>query len=126
MTPSAFKDYIKEMSESEKHAVRSNLILLPQHLLSRDYTTGTVLQYNQQGWEGEISDYRSRLLKLIEKRRGLKPVLNSVDLPGAYGLALRAVTKKFKEQCFTFPRSCPYSLEDAVGPEVWRKLNRLG
>ena len=49
MTPSAFKDYIKEMSESEKHAVRSNLILLPQHLLSRDYTTGTVLQYTGVG-----------------------------------------------------------------------------
>jgi hypothetical protein len=33
MTMLKFRDYIKEMSESEKHAARSNLILLLQHTL---------------------------------------------------------------------------------------------
>jgi hypothetical protein len=123
MTMLKFKDYIKEMSESEKHALRSNVILLLQHLLSRDYTKGTILQYNLQGWNDEIADYRSRLLKLITKRAGLKPMLKGIDLPGVHALALRAVEKKFKGQGFSLPDSCPYSLEQIVGSDVWRKLN---
>jgi hypothetical protein len=122
MTMLTFKDYVKEMGESEKHAVRSDLILLLQHLLSREYTTGITFQYNQKRWDDEIAEYRSRLLKLITKRRSLKPVLRNIDLSSAYGLAWKAIDDKFKGR-FVFPRSCPYTLEQAVGPDVWRKLN---
>jgi hypothetical protein len=77
------KDYVKEMGEFEKQAVRSTLIVLLQHLLSRDYATGMVLRYNLPGWDDEIAEFRSRLLKLIGNRSGLKAVLTNTDLSKA-------------------------------------------
>jgi hypothetical protein len=50
-------------------------------------------------------------------------MLKGIDLPAVHALALRAVEKKFKAQGFSFPHWCPYSLEQIVGPDVWRKLN---
>jgi Domain of unknown function DUF29 len=116
-----FRESISEMSRSDKHAVRSNLTVLLQHLLKRDCVKGTILRNNQRKWEDEIEESRRRLLGLVTKHPGLKAEFRDISLPSIYADALKTVEKEY--EALPFRHSSPYTLQQVVGSRVWRQLN---
>jgi len=95
---------LEDMGKSNKHALKSRIIVLVTHLLKWQYQ-----QENQStSWEGSIKEQRRRLALLLKDFPSLKNAINEAIQEG-YDDAVEWAADETGFKKNTFPSQCPYT-----------------
>jgi hypothetical protein len=73
------EEYQRDMGTSDKHALRSHLTGLLEHLLKLNLTQGQILSENRKLWQDEVDEHRARLLNLITRHPGVKSEFSRIN-----------------------------------------------
>jgi hypothetical protein len=103
---------IEAMSKAQKHALKSNLVVLLMHLLKYQYQT----YKRSSSWVYTIVEHRRRLLYIVEDSPSLKRYFREV-FNQCYQDARKDAATETKLSLDTFPIECPFSLEDVINPD---------
>jgi predicted DNA-binding ribbon-helix-helix protein len=105
---------IDSLGRNQRHELRSRLRVLLMHLLKWQY------QPERQGPSGEstISEQRIHIDELLSDSPSLKPQVPTT-LPHAYGLSRQSAHRKTRLPLFTFPETCPYTVEQVLDDTFW-------
>jgi hypothetical protein len=105
-------DEIESMGRKDKKAVKSNLAVVLMHLLKHEFQP----KRRSRSWLDSILEHRQRLRDDLAESPSLRGHLEAV-FPAAYADArARAITQTGLPER-AFPRTSPYTLEEALDPE---------
>jgi hypothetical protein len=107
---------LESMGRSEKHALKSLLTRLLEHLLKLAYWKSE-RDYNRRGWEGEITNFRIQINNLLEDSPSLRAYLATV-FDKSYKDARKIVIKITGLNPKTFPTEPTATLEEVLD-EDW-------
>jgi hypothetical protein len=103
---------IEWMGRKDKKSIKSNLVIVLLHLLKHEFQP----KRRSRSWLDSILEHRQRLRDDLEESPSLRGHLEAV-LPDAYADArARAITQTGMSDG-PFPRTSPYTLEQALDPE---------
>jgi hypothetical protein len=103
---------IEWMGRNDKKSIKSNLVIVLLHLLKHEFQP----KRRSRSWLDSILEHRLRLRDDLEESPSLQGHLEAV-LPDAYADArARAITQTGMSER-AFPRTSPYTLEQALDPE---------
>jgi hypothetical protein len=103
---------IEWMGRKDKKSIKSNLFIVLLHLLKHEFQP----KRRSRSWLDSVLEHRQRLRDDLEESPSLRGHLEAV-LPDAYADArARAITQTGMSER-AFPRTSPYSLEQALDPE---------
>jgi hypothetical protein len=102
---------IEAMARKDRKAVKSNLIVLLIHLLRYQYQP----EQRSNSWRGSVLEHRRRLRDDFEESPSLRPQAASV-FARAYTDAREQASVETGLALKAFPRSSPYTLEQALDP----------
>jgi hypothetical protein len=102
-------DEIEDMGRSAKKAIKSNLLVLLTHLLKFQFQPDE----RSSGWHGSIVEHRRRLRDDFEESPSLRPYAAEV-FGRAYADAREQASAETGLPLRSFPRSCPYTLEQTL------------
>jgi hypothetical protein len=100
---------IEDMGKSQRRALESRLEVLLAHLLKWQFQP----EGRSPSWRATIRLQRSRIHKLLREMPSLRAVLPK-QLPDAYENASLAAVGETGLPDETFPKLCPYSLEQIL------------
>jgi Domain of unknown function DUF29 len=100
---------IEDMGRSARKAIKSNLIVLLTHLLKFQFQR----EQRCSGWRGSVVEHRRRLRDDFEESPSLRPYAAEV-FARAYGDAREQASAETGLPLRSFPRSCPYTLEQTL------------
>lgn len=111
---------IESMGRSDKRALRSNLEQLLMHLLKWKY------QANKRtgSWQRSIQEHRNRIREDLEDSPSLKPYFNEV-FDKCYQNALDYAVSETYLPLTTFPKTCPFTVEEILDPGFLPKEKSL-
>ena len=116
-------DLMMEMSKSDHNELESRLSTVVQHMLKLD-NLPHLLSYNSRIWQNTIGRERGVILDLLDNRKpGLKPQLTQELVNKAYKVARAKVSAEFPRP--GYHATCPYSLEEVVGSDVFSLLKNF-
>jgi hypothetical protein len=102
---------IEAMARKDKKAIKSNLVVLLTHLLKHQFQP----EQRSSGWRGSIVEHRRRLRDDFEESPSLGPYAAEV-FARAYTDAREQASAETGLPLRAFPRSSPYTLEQALDP----------
>jgi hypothetical protein len=100
---------IEDMGRSARKAIKSNLIVLLTHLLKFQFQP----EQRSSGWRGSVVEHRRRLRDDFEESPSLHPSAAEA-FARAYGDAREQASAETGLPLRSFPRSCPYTLEQTL------------
>jgi len=105
---------LEDMGKSNIRELENRLVILIAHLLKWQFQTA-----QQSGsWRGSIIEQRVQILRLLRKIPSLKRELpNAVS--DAHPDALNLAIKETKLSASTFPKECPYSIEQLLDEDFY-------
>ena len=103
---------IKDMGRSEKNALESNLIVLLMHLLKWKYQP----EKQSGSWRRSIREHRRRILKAFKNSPSLKRYFEVV-FDESYQEARKQAADETELSLNTFPKNCPFKIEEILDPE---------
>ena len=103
---------IEAMGRKEKHAIRSNLIVLLMHLLKYRYQPDK----RSKSWLSTIFEHRDRIEVELEDSPSLQPYLEDI-WSECYSKARKKASLETGLPLSTFPESCPFSQAETLDPE---------
>lgn len=113
---------LQDMGKGHIHELESRFIVLIAHLLKWQY------QYQQLNerwetflggsWRSSIIEQRVQIVKLIRENPSLKRKLPDI-IAKAYPDAVYMAIKETKLPASTFPKNCPYTLEQLFDDEFY-------
>ncbi|WP_339390646.1 DUF29 domain-containing protein [Crocosphaera watsonii] len=103
---------IKDMGRSEKNALESNLIVLLMHLFKWKYQP----EEQSGSWRGSIREHRRRILKAFKNSPSLKRYFEVV-FDESYQEARKQAADETGRSLNTFPKNCPFKIEEILDPE---------
>ncbi|MGK7931619.1 MAG: DUF29 domain-containing protein [Microcystaceae cyanobacterium] len=100
---------IEAMGKSQKHALKSNLIVILMHLLKYQYQP----EKRSNSWRYTIREHRRRVITLLEDSPSLKPYLTEV-FEGCYDYGVKEAADETGLSRNIFPVKSPFSLEETL------------
>jgi hypothetical protein len=101
-------EYLTDMARRDRREVKSRLVTLLTHVLKWVHQP----DHRTRGWRGTIIEQRQELAELAT--RGVLRNHAEAILPEAYAEAVERATAETGLRGETFPRECPYSLEQLL------------
>jgi Domain of unknown function DUF29 len=105
-------DEIEDMGRSEKHRLKSNLIVVLLHLLKWEYQRS----HRSRSWAGSIIEHRGRIQDALKDSPSLKPYLEDI-LAEAYTRALKQALAETGLPADTFPAECDYEIAQILNDD---------
>lgn len=99
----------EDMGKRERRSLKSNLVILLQHLLKWQYQP----ERRSGSWKGTIIEHRQRLRDQFEESPSLRNYLLTV-LPSAYTNAVERAANETGLEILVFPIDFPYAFEDIL------------
>jgi hypothetical protein len=96
---------IEDLSRRQRHAVRSRLGRLIQHLLTWQFQP----EKRSTSWQRTIAQQRDAISVLLEESPSLKPGFAS-QVGEAYAVAARLAAIEMRCDVKALPESCPYTM----------------
>jgi hypothetical protein len=113
---------LEDMGKSNRRELKSRLVVLIAHLLKWQY------QYEQLqdlwktftggSWRATINNQRTELIDLLKDSPSLKRFLTDV-VSEAYPSALELVIEETNLPESTFPKTCPYTIEQLLDKKFY-------
>jgi uncharacterized protein DUF29/YdaS antitoxin of YdaST toxin-antitoxin system len=103
---------IESLGRSEKNEIENRLGVLLMHLLKWQYQA----KRRSGSWQSTIIEQRARILKRLQLSPSLRDYPGEV-LKEEYGLARERAAAESGLAISTFPKSCPYSIEQVLDPD---------
>jgi hypothetical protein len=100
---------IDAMGRRERKSLKSNLVILLQHLLKWQYQSAL----RGGSWKGSIVEHRQRIRDDLEDSPSLKPYLPEI-LASAYGDAIDRAAAETGLPASQFPTDCDYTLDQIL------------
>lgn len=105
---------VESMGKSEESDLESRLEILFMHLLKWVYEP----ELRGKSWVNSIKEQRRKIPRRLKKNPGLKSKLPEIILE-AYQDARESAADETGLPEQTFPKECPWALEEALNPEFW-------
>lgn len=105
---------IETLGRSDRREVDSRLVVLLMHLLKWRYQTGK----RSKSWRVTIDGQRYQLEKLLKESPSLRAQLDTF-VAEAYPGAIRAAAVETGLPASTFPRECPWTVDQVMNEEFW-------
>ena len=105
---------IEDMGKNLKRELVSRLEILFIHLLKWQYQPG----HHGNSWRYSIDEQRAKLVDHLEDNPSLKPQLPEA-VERSYRYAIRGAAKETGLPGNTFPKSCPWTYEQALNVNFW-------
>ncbi len=105
---------VESMGKSEESELESRLEVLFMHLLKWIYEP----QLRGKSWVNTIKEQRRKVPRRLQKNPGLKSKLEVITKE-AYEDARQSAADETGLPEQTFPKECPWTLEEALNPEFW-------
>lgn len=102
---------IESLSRSDKRALKSHLIIILMHMLKLKYQPDKVYYFNS--WTSSISNSKRELKLIIEDSPSLKNHLKECFVK-TYQEAVNEASKETGLKKGSFPKECPWSLEEVT------------
>ncbi len=106
---------VDALGKSQRHAVKSLLRRLLEHLLKRCYVP---LPECYAGWQREIRNFRNDLQDILEDAPSLRNFASEI-LPQCYGRALQSVQEDYPRIAFPSTWLEDYDLEALLNDQFW-------
>jgi hypothetical protein len=105
---------VESMGKSEESDLESRLEILFMHLLKWVYEP----ELRGKSWVSTIKEQRRKIPRRLKKNPGLKSKLEEITAE-AYEDARQSASDETGLPEQTFPKHCPWGLEEALNPEFW-------
>lgn len=102
-------DEIEDMGKRERKSLKSNLTIVLLHLLKWQYQPDR----RSNNWKSSLIEHRRRIRDDLRDSPSLKPYLEDV-FDECYADAVEQAIAETDLPAETFPRSCPYTLAEAL------------
>lgn len=102
-------DEIRSMGRSEKKSLKSNLVILLQHLLKYSYQPSK----RTNSWRLTIEEHRYRVKEDLQDSPSLKPFFQEV-LAECYQQAKKRASLETKLSINAFPKESPFTIEQIL------------
>ena len=112
---------IEDVGKSEERALESRLAVLIAHLLKWQY------QPEKRGasWRLMIAEQRRMIHRRLKKTPSLQNALHDPDwISDAWTDGCTLAAKETAIARATFPKSCPWDINDTLGDEFWPDCQR--
>ena len=113
---------LEDMGKSNLRELASRFIILIAHLLKWQFQLDTLTErwkeFEAKSWRNTIIEQRTQILFLLKKVPSLKTSLQNARAD-AYPEALRVAIKETNLAPDSFPRDCPYSVEQILNEEFF-------
>jgi hypothetical protein len=103
---------IESMGRKDKKAIQSNLVVVVAHLLKYQFQP----DQRSASWRGSIAEHRRRLRYDLAESPSLRAHAVAV-FAQAYADAREQASAETDLPLAAFPEHCPYTLEQALGPQ---------
>ncbi len=101
---------VESMGKSQRRSLESRLTVLIMHLLKWEYQP----ERQSNSWRSTIVTQRKEIKRLLRDSPGLKPTVNEIIIEIFHdAVELAAIETGLPET--TFPKNCPYSIEQIMG-----------
>jgi hypothetical protein len=108
---------LESMGKNNKRELTSRFKILLAHLLKWHYQP----DYRGRSWRSSIVEQRSEITDLIEDNPSLRPLFEE-SVTNAYPKAVKFAVKETGLPTNTFPRTCPYSLEQILDEDFYPEM----
>lgn len=98
-------DEIEDMGRSERHRLKSNLVVVLLHLLKWQYQS----EKRSGSWEASLLEHRRRIREALQTSPSLKPYLETI-LAESYTAATKQAKAETGFPPETFPAVCLYDV----------------
>ena len=115
-----YLEFVAEMSKGEQRELESRLAIAIEHLLKLQYVRGQTLTDNLRGWQKSLRNQHTELADHIEANKGLKSKLTAELVDRIYRSVLLDLKAQYPHT--PFPSSRQLSMEEIVGPGVWKEI----
>jgi len=105
---------VESMGKSEESDLESRIELLFMHLLKWVYEPAL----RGKSWVSTIKEQRRKIPKRLKKNPGLKSKLEEITAE-SYDEAREAAADETGLPEQTFPKECPWTLEEALNHDFW-------
>ena len=105
-------DEIQALARSEKREIENRLNVLLVHLLKWAHQPA----HRSGGWRSTIIEQRARLLKRLQESPSLRGYPGEV-LDEEYAIAREKAAAETGLRAATFPKSCPYTIDQVFDPD---------
>jgi len=105
-------DEIQDLARSEKREIENRLNVLLVHLLKWAHQSAQ----RSGGWASTIIEQRARLLKRLQESPSLRGYPAEV-LDEEYAIAREKAAAETGLRAATFPKSCPYTIDQVLDPD---------
>lgn len=102
---------IEDLGKSERHALRSRLVRLIEHLLKLSHARERMLENNARGWELSTRNARDAFRDRLKESPGLRPQLDHLYV-SAYREARNDVLKALRLPDSAIPEAPPWTLDE--------------
>jgi Domain of unknown function DUF29 len=102
---------IEDMGKSNVRELESRVTRILEHLLKLRMAKGTILEYNQSGWQASIVRQRGELESLLRQSPSLKRKIGRELIKECYRNAAAVVATEYKVEP---PADCPFSVEEIL------------
>ncbi len=107
-------DELESMAKRDRRELTSRLMILIAHLLKWQFQPAK----RSGSWQGSIDEQRLRISRQLEDSPSLKnQCFESIE--SAYPDALKLAIKETKLPAITFPKECPYSIEQLLDEDFY-------
>jgi hypothetical protein len=115
-----YLEFVAEMSKGEQRELESRLAIAIEHLLKLKHVRGQTLTDNLRGWQRSLRNQHTELADHIEANKGLKSKLTPEVVDRIYRSVLMDLRTLHPHT--PFPSSRTLSVEEIVGPGVWKEI----
>jgi uncharacterized protein (DUF3084 family) len=113
---------LEGMARSDKRELESRLIILIAHLLKGQFQLQYLKEqwqgFEGQSWQSTIIEQRTQLESLLDKIPNLKNSFQQM-IDQSYPYALKLATKETRLPKETFPKICPYTVEQLLDDDFY-------
>jgi hypothetical protein len=107
---------IEDVGKSEQRELASRMAVLLAHLLKWEFQP----DMRSTSWRATIKTQRDRVQIRLQKTPSLAPMLTDADWIADMWADARTLASKETGIGFAkFPEGCPWTLENAIGPDFW-------
>ena len=107
-------DELESMAKRDRRELTSRLMILIAHLLKWQFQP----EQRSGSWQGSIDEQRVQLLEQVEESPSLKKNLEE-SITKSYPKAVALAIKETKLLPKTFPKTCPYSIEQLLNEDFY-------
>jgi hypothetical protein len=113
---------LEEMGKSDLRELESRFIVLIAHLLKWQFQlqqlTEQWREFKGSSWQQSITEQRLQITHLLDSVPSLKRELSG-SVEKIYPKALKSAIKETKLPLVTFPKECPYSIDQLLDDDFY-------